>query len=832
MIIKSSNKHALRIGERAVIYNELIQKTLLFSEKLAEKQGRAVIYSENREGWAYAFFGIWNAGMIPVPLDFLSVLNDVRYVINDCQPSVIFCSAAKKAVVSEAVQGLENIPEIIIIDELEPLHATTHVEQIEFGKNPEDSAVIIYTSGTTGKAKGVMLSYKNLQANIDAVSKHIPIFNDYDNVLMLLPLHHVLPLMGSLIIPLYVNATVAISPSMASEDIIRTLNDNKVSIIIGVPRLYASIRKGIMDKVSRSAVAKFLFYIARKVNSQRFSRFIFSSVHNKFGGHVKYMVSGGAGIDTGVASDFRTLGFEILDGYGMTEASPMISFTHPGKWKIGSPGFLLFCVKTQIKDGEIVVAGPNIMQGYYGKPEATAEVLKEGWLYTGDLGYVDDKGYIYITGRKKEIMVLSNGKKVNPAEIEEHFATISPVIREVGVFQDGDRIRAIVVPDLDKARELSIADIEQYLTRTVLPQYNQSVASYKMIMQLSVCETELPRTRLDKIQRYLLPAMANETVKKAEPAEEVKLEEYHLLKDYLLEEKKIEIRPDQHIITDLALDSLERVGLQVFIETSFGVSIEMEQLTRFENVLKLAEYLHEHKKHLTFEKINWSHILKQKINIKLPSTWITGNIAVKLSHLFFKLFFRFKGEGASNIPNEPCIIVPNHQSFLDALFVASFLKYTQMRKTFFYAKEKHIRNPLLKFLANRNNIIIMDLNRNLKESIQKMAEVLKKKKNLIIFPEGTRTRDGKLGDFKKTFAILSRELNVPIVPVSIHGAFEAMPRGRIFPIPFRRIYVEFMKPVYPGNFSYDDLSDTVRENIQQKLDAHGSRNSELNSQSA
>lgn len=831
MIIKSSNKHALRIGDKAVNYGELIQKTLLFSARLEGKQGRAIIYSENREGWVYAFFGIWSAGMIPVPLDFLSVVSDVRYVINDCKPSVIFCSEAKKAVVNEALQGISDIPQVIIIDTLETEPATLSAPELVFGKNPEDTAVIIYTSGTTGKSKGVMLSHKNLLANTEAVSKHIPIFNDYDRVLMLLPLHHVLPLMGSLIIPLSVSATVAISPSMASEDIIRTLNDNKVSIIIGVPRLYASIRKGIMDKVSRSAIAKFLFFVAHKVNSRRFSRFIFSSVHSKFGGHVKYMVSGGASIDTAVANDFRTLGFEILDGYGMTEAAPMISFTHPGKWKIGSPGFPLFCVKSQIKEGEIVVSGPNIMQGYYGKPEETAEVLKDGWLHTGDLGYVDEKGYIYITGRKKEIMVLSNGKKVNPAEIEEQFAAVTPVVREVGVFQDGDRIRAIVVPDVQKAKELDITDVEQYLTRTVLQQYNHSVASYKMIMQLSITETELPRTRLDKLQRYLLPALANEKVKKAEPAIEVKLEEYHLLKDYLLEEKKIEIRPDQHIVMDIGLDSLERVGLQVFIETSFGVSIEMEQLTRFENVLKLAEYLHEHKKHLTFEKINWSHILKQKINIKLPSTWITGNIAVKLSHLFFKLFFRFKGQGASNIPAEPCIIVSNHQSFLDALFVASFLKYTQMRKTFFYAKEKHIRNPFLKFLANRNNIIIMDLNHNLKESIQKMAEVLKKKKNLIIFPEGTRTRDGKLGDFKKTFAILSRELNVPIVPVSIHGAYEAMPRGRIFPVPFRRIFVEFMKPVYPGNFSYDDLSERVREDIQQKLEAHGKRNTKASPQS-
>jgi long-chain acyl-CoA synthetase len=531
------------------------------------------------------------------------------------------------------------------------------------------------------------------------------------------------------------------------------------------------------------------------------------------------MVSGGAAIDSAVASDFRTLGFEILDGYGMTEAAPMISFTHPGKMKIGSPGFLLYCIKAEIRDNEIVVSGPNVMQGYYGKPHETADVIKDGWLYTGDLGYIDDKGYIFITGRKKEIMVLSNGKNINPVEIEEQLITISPVIKEVGVFQDGDRIRAIVVPDRHKIEELQIEDIDQYFTRNVLQKYNQSVVPYKMIMQLSVSQVDLPRTRLDKIQRYLLPTLATEKKQTSGPKEDIKLEEYKLLKEYLFQEKKLDVYPDQNLILDLGLDSLERVGLQVFIETSFGVSMEMEQLTAFENILKLSEYLHEHKKHLSFEKINWSHILKQKIQIKLPSTWITSNIAVRFSHLFFKVFFRFNGKGVANIPSEPCIIVSNHQSFLDGLFVASFLKFAQMRKTFFYAKEKHIRSPFLKFLANRNNIIIMDLNHNLKESIQKMAEVLKKEKNLIIFPEGTRTKDGTLGDFKKTFAILSRELNVPIVPVSIHGAFEALPRGRKFPRPFRQICVEFMKPIYPGNHSYESLSDLVRSNIQNKLDS-------------
>jgi long-chain acyl-CoA synthetase len=170
-----------------------------------------------------------------------------------------------------------------------------------------------------------------------------------------------------------------------------------------------------------------------------------------------------------------------------------------------------------------------------------------------------------------------------------------------------------------------------------------------------------------------------------------------------------------------------------------------------------------------------------------------------------------------NIPDGPCIIAPNHQSFFDGLFVASYLKTHQIRKTYFYAKEKHVRKPWLKFLANRNNIIIMDLNKDLKSSIQKMAEVLKRKRNLIIFPEGTRSKTGKLGQFKKTFAILSRELNIPVVPVTIQGAHKALPKGSLFPKPFKKIDIEFLEPVYPHNDSYDDLTMKVKNQIQYKL---------------
>ncbi|MDA3883416.1 MAG: AMP-binding protein [Bacteroidales bacterium] len=816
MKLQSSSKLALRVGEKSVSYSDLIQKTHNFSDYLQSKEGRALIFSENREEWIYAFLGTWKAGLIPVPVDFLSVAEDLQYIINDCTPSVIFCSSARKSIVDEALSTCDYTPEIIILDNQAP-QSSNISEELEFGTNPESTAVIIYTSGTTGSAKGVMLSFKNLQANVDSVCKDIQIYTPSDRVLMLLPAHHILPLLGTIIIPLSIGSMIAISPSMASEDIITTLKDNKITMVIGVPRLYSAIHKGIMDKITQSFIARSLFALAQKVNSLGFSRNVFASVQKKFGGSIKYMVSGGAAIDPKVSKDYRTLGFEILDGYGLTEAAPMISFTHPGKVKIGAPGFLLSCVQAEIRDGEIVVSGPNIMQAYYEKPKETAEVLKDGWLYTGDLGFIDDEGYINITGRKKEIIILSNGKNLNPSELEEKLASISPVIQEVAVFQDGDKIRAMVVPNKQQVQQMHITNIEHYLTWDVLQQYNQTVAPYKMIMQISVLETELPRTRLGKIKRFLLSSIVEEKQKNVEQHEDISLQEYKILTQYLEEEKKMPILPSDNLIMNVGLDSLERVGLQVFIETSFGVSIEMEQLTKFENVLQLSEYIHEHKKHTVFEKINWSDILKQKITVKLPATWITSNITVKISQLFFKLFFRYKSKGKVNIPKEPCIIVANHQSFLDGLFVASNLKFTQMSKTFFYAKEKHIRNPFLKFLANRNNIIIMDLNHNLKESIQKMAEVLRRKKNLIIFPEGTRSSDGQLGDFKKTFAILSRELNVPIVPVSINGAYEAMPRGRIIPRPFRKIQIEVLTPVYPENHTYDSLSDKVRSLIEYTL---------------
>lgn len=815
-MIELRNKTALIVGEEQISYQELLSKTTQFSNQYKiSSQDRVVILSENRKGWVYAFYSIWAQQGIPVPVDFLSSSSEVAYIINDCKPSVIWVSKERYGILEGALAQITHRPNILLIDDFEN-QALTHEQPAQIEYQEQQTAFIIYTSGTTGSPKGVMLSFKNILVNIKAIAVDFKIYHEGQRTMMLLPLHHIFPLLGTMVMPLNTGGTVAISPSMVSSDILNTLQKNKITIIIGVPRLYAAIYKGISDKIAQSAIARGLFWLARKVDNPGFSRVIFKSVHQKFGGAIDFLVSGGAALDPEVGAGFKTLGFEILEGYGMTEAAPMISFTRPGKVKIGATGLPLPGIQLNFVDGEIVAKGENIMQGYYNKPEETAQVLKDGWLYTGDLGYLDELGNLVITGRKKEIIVLSNGKNINPVEIEESLSRHASLIKEIGIYQDKDQLKGIVVPADNLDKNMTDEELEQKIRVEVMNPYNSSVAPYKKVANFSLYHQELPRTRLGKLQRFKLAELKDEGVKDRAPLVEPNTEEYRIIKNFIEKEKNCSLRPNDHIESDLGLDSLDKVGLQVFLQSTFGIDMEMEQLVAFPSVEALAAWVSERRTRMEVERVDWKKILREKVSLPLPRTWFTGRIFVKTSKLFFKLYFGLKAKGLERIPDGPVILAPNHQSFFDGLFVASFLKGKTIKNTYFYAKDKHVKPAWLRFMANRHNIIVMDLN-NLKDSIQKMGEALKSKKNLIIFPEGTRTVNGQLGEFKKTFAILSKELNIPIVPVSIKGAYEALPKGSFFPRPFRKVQVEFLDPIYPNKNTYEAIAENVQRSIESNM---------------
>jgi long-chain acyl-CoA synthetase len=775
-----------------------------------------VIFSENRPEWIFAFFSIWENSGVALPVDYLSTPKELAYIINDSKPSTIFYSEERKEVIDEALKNVDYTPQLILLDGYESKEIEANLSPL-CNASLDDTAVIIYTSGTTGSPKGVMLSFQNLDSNVTAVSKGVRIYDADKRVMILLPLHHIFPLLGSLIAPLYVGGMVGIAPSLASEDIISTLNDNKITLIIGVPRLYAAIRKGIKDKIDKSFVAKTLFALAKTINSQKFSKTIFKTVHKKFGGHLHFLIAGGAALDPAVGQDFKTLGFEVLEGFGMTEAAPMITFTRPGKVVIGSAGQALPGTELAIKDGEIISKGPHIMKGYLNNPEATAEVIKDGWLYTGDLGRIDDNGALYITGRKKEIIVLSSGKNINPVEIEFQLEALMPFAQELAVFEKDDILQLAILPDRVKARELAIENIETEIKTKGIDVYNQSASAYKRILKLHIVHEELPKTRLGKIQRFkLAESIGNENAEKKKDSK-FDSEEFQLIKGHIEEDKNIEVFPDDHIEIDLGLDSLDKVSLQVFIENTFGVKINAEKIADHETVKKLSEFVNKMKTKIHIDKINWNDIIKEKVNIKLPKTDITFWFVVKTLKIFFKTYFKFNIKGKENIPQQACIIAPNHQSYLDGMFVAAAISSKTLRNSFFYTKAKHVKSSFLKKFADRNNIIIVDVNQDLKKSIQALAEALKLGKNIVIFPEGTRSETKEMGEFKKTFAILSKELNVPIVPVAISGTHNILPRGSRFPKPFRKVCIEFLKPISPVGHTYFTLAEATKDTIQENL---------------
>lgn len=814
MFLKDHNKTAMIYKDQRVDYNELIKKINSYSALLPDKNlTKAAIFSENRFEWVYAFYSAWMKKAVAVPIDFMSSSDDVAFILNDCRPEVIFYSDGTKEVLEKSIRELNYEIEKINLDDIRINEVISFSNLPE--PDPNDTAVIIYTSGTTGSPKGVMLSYDNLLANIEAVTTDVNIYRSDDKLLVLLPLHHIFPLMGTMIIPLGVGGTIIFSPSMSSEDIMATLQQG-ITIIIGVPRLYNLIRKGIRDKINKSGIAKFLFKIAEKKNSLTFSRKIFGSVQKKFGGRIKYLVSGGAALDKDVAKDYLTLGFEILEGFGMTECAPMITFTRPGKVLPGSAGQPLKTNEVKIIEGEIVTRGRNVMQGYYNRPEETSAILKNGWLYTGDLGYLNDDNRIFITGRKKEIIVLSNGKNINPEEIEDKILNMSEVITEIGVFEKSDLLHAVIYPDYQKAKQLGVENVGEMIKWEIIDKYNQSVTPYKKVMKFSLIKEPLPRTRLLKLKRFLLPQLEHVSEEKIKNISEPAFQEYVLIKEFLQQQKEIKVNPSDHLEIDLGLDSLDKVNLGVYLESNFGIKYTESELVGFSNVVKLAENVKDKKTKLSIEAIDWGKIFKEHFNLDLPKSWFTHNAMKNSAKVFLKLYFRLKGEGLENIPEGPFILAPNHQSFFDGLFVAVFLKNKLLKQTYFYAKEKHVKNKLLKFIANKHNVIVMDLN-DLKTSLQKLAEVLKRGKNIIIFPEGTRTISGDIGDFKKTFAILSRELNVPVVPVVIKGAYDALPRGTHFPKPWKKINVRFLKPVKPENHTYESLKDFVKAKVSEQL---------------
>lgn len=824
-MIKTHPKIAITFKDKEYSYSELFQYSLCYSQQMFTDDApkKLMIFADNSPEWIFAFCAGIRRHNIVIPVDVQSTPRELAYIIDDCRPDTIFISSNKRSTI-EQTKLLSQFQDFNLLEANDIDTAGVRELPVSEIADPdfEKTMLIIYTSGTTGTPKGVMLSYKNVLFNINAVSKEVPIFRPDTNIMVLLPLHHAFPLIGTVIAPLYIGATLHIAEEMNAESILKTLAKGKISIIVGVPRLYDMLAKGILEKINASILTKGIYKIMKTLSWSALSKIVFRSVHEKFGGHVQYLVSGGAALSDETAALFKALGLYVLDGYGMTETAPMISFTRPGKRKIGYVGDLLPGIQAKFEEnGELCVKGDNVMQGYYNRPEETAEIIRDGWLHTGDVGFLDKHG-LRLTGRIKEIIVTGNGKNINPQLLENELLAMSAFVKEVGVYLHNGILKAMLVPNLKEIRDKSIENMDEIIKNEIL-KFNTQVAPYKRIKQFLITSEELPKTRLGKIQRFRLAEMESKLSngqKKVDNEPHSKI--YLRLKSFVEAETNMTACANDHFEIDLAMDSLSRVALLTYIENCFEIHLNEEQLEQLSTLKLLSEYVEKQSNTINEKKINWGDILKCKIKeIKLPKPGFTQFISQLACKMLLFILYRFKGKGVRNIPKESCIIVANHRSSIDGAVITSWMQRKLVKKTFFFAKEKHWRSPFARFMARKNNIIVMDINKNLRESLQQMASVLKKGKNVIIFPEGTRSKDGTMKKFKETFAILSQELLVPVVPVAITGSESAFYKHIKLPRLNSRIEVDFLKPIYPNkNSSVSSIISDAAKVIQNKLSEH------------
>lgn len=819
IFVKDYNKTAIIYDDREYSYKEVILSAKSFSERInIKKEDRVIIFMENRPELLFSFLGIWNKQGTCVCLDGGFSGEELTYYIKDCKPKYIFTSRVNYEAAAKGLElvGMENSVEILVVDDI-PVDYTGDDLTIEI----EDKyfvSLILYTSGTTGNPKGVMLMFDNILINMEGLDEY-KMFRTTDRVLALLPMHHIFPLLGAGVVPLGKGATIVFLKEVSSQAMVEALQKYKITFIIGVPKLWEMLHKKIMEKINGGKITKFIFKLAEKINSKNFSRKIFKKVHDGFGGNIRFFVSGGSKLDPQVSRDFLTLGIDVCEGYGLTETSPMISFTPTDEVVPGSAGKILTGVTVKIADdGEILAKGRNVMKGYYGRPDATAEVIdKEGWFHTGDLGEIKN-GLLYVTGRKKEMIVLSNGKNINPIEIEQWIMANTDLIKEMAIMDYEDKLTAVIYPDFYKLHEEGITNITETFKKGVIDKYNKQAASYKKVLDVKIVQEELPKTKIGKIRRFMLKDVINKKEEKVQNIVEPSTEEYKNISAFLKSIKNKPIIPNAHLELDLGLDSLDTVELLSHIEGTFGVKIDEQTFVEHCTVEKLAEYVEKHSNEMMNDtKMDWKEILSKDTEGELPKSNGIGKIIKFILKPAFAFFVKVKKEGLENIEkNEPVIFAGNHQSFLDGFIVNQAVPNSVLDKTYYFADIKHFRKGYMKFMGENSNIIFVDINKNLVNSLQMLSKALRNGKNIVIFPEGTRTRDGEINNFKKFFAILSKELNIPIVPFVLDGAYEAYPPSSKYP-KGGDVKVKFLEKIYPADMSYEEITEKVYNTIKKEL---------------
>ncbi len=810
---------------------------------------RVAIVSENRHEWCTSYLSVIMAGGIAVPVDAQLGPAEIGNLLSDSGARIVFHSSktTQNVVASVSAFAAGSGPVLIDLDSEECRMAMeTEPDITSEPGTADDVASVIYTSGTTGVPKGVELTGRNFCADAEALIA-AGVVSHEDNVLSVLPLHHTYAFMCTFLVPVFLGASITYPASLKGPDIMAAARECGVSVIIGVPQLLGMISNGIMERIKGLhrplpfvlLLLKRLSGWLRERHDINLGRLVFRSAHSQLGQRLRFLGSGGARLDPEVMRDLEAFGFTVVEGYGLTETSPVVTFNPVTARKPGSAGRPLPSVDIRIfnpsptGEGEVEIRGPMVMKGYYRNPRATEGVFDNGWLKTGDIGRFDSEGYLFITGRSKEVIVLSSGKNIYPEDVEKAYMT-APLIKEVCVLgieeRGGEFLHAVIVPDLDYARRNRIENILEEI-KWELNQISGRMPSYMRITGFSVRSEPLPRTPLGKLRRFLIKAdlaersvETREEAKAAEvfPGDEASAAVLSALRHFA--KAGTPISPGDNLELDIGLDSLSKIELVVSLEKSLSLKLPEDFISGLQTVGDLVEKVKTVAKGgyqaEAAEKMGWKDILLREpstedlrmVSLENPAGVIVpafaGHSALRL---LFRLLFRLAVRGADNIPSHRnFILAPNHTSYLDGFAVILSLPFARFRHIYTLGLSDYFAGFVKSRFARIAHVIPIDSSVYLNKALQISAHVLKRGESLSVFPEGGRSYDGNLMEFKKGVGILAVELGVPVVPVHIEGAFEALPRGSVLPR-LNRITVTFGEPLVASEMDFSKKPEGIDE---------------------
>lgn len=548
MIIQSARKFGPKIALEdlnntpinKVTYRELLDNILKFGSALnnlgIKERAHIAVIGENRAQWAITYLTAMCFNYVIVPIDRNLTTNEIMNIMHESDAEAIVFSGSYSGIMAEGKSSLKKMKHFICMDETsEDKEFHIMPKLIRQAKEistdelphivPEELAEIIFTSGSLGRAKGVMLSQKNLASNLmDMVS--MILITEQDRFLSVLPMHHTYECTCGLLCPLYCGASAHYARSLKT--VVDDIQTVKATILLGVPLLYDKMFRRIIKTIKENKVKSFIVPPLVKLTNlftiaglSTIKKKVFSELHHKFGGAVRIFIAGGAAPDPLVAKGLREFGFTFIQGYGLTETSPILALNRLDSFKDDAAGLLLPSVNVKINNpdengsGEIWAKGPSVMLGYYKNEKATQDAFEDGWFKTGDIGFFDEDDFLHINGRKKNVIIPRGGKNVFPEEIED-ILNRSPFVLESLVFGEKDSkqdeiIAAQIVADAEAFIEYSetnkeniTSDLVQKIIQQEVEKTNKQLAPHKQIKKFYIREKEFEKTTTQKIKRYLV----------------------------------------------------------------------------------------------------------------------------------------------------------------------------------------------------------------------------------------------------------------------------------------------------------------------------------------